>query len=79
MAGYVVPTELFQPFSSQRDFFLWSLKSMSVSFRAKDQSQEASQSPLYSGVVEATVQPAVGVRGGFKMKNDGVMRLNYRR
>ena len=37
---------------------------MSVSFRAKDQSQAASHSPLYSGVAEATVQPAVGVRGG---------------
>ena len=32
LADYVVPTEFFQPFSSQRDFFLWSLKNMSVSF-----------------------------------------------
>ena len=27
------------PFSSQGDFFLWSLKNMSVSFRVKDQCQ----------------------------------------
>ena len=64
LAGYVVPTEFFQPFSSQRDFFLWSLKNLSVSFRVKDQSQATSHSPVYSGVAEAAVQPAVGVRGG---------------
>ena len=29
------------PFSSQGDFFLWSLKNMSVSFRVKDQCQAA--------------------------------------
>ena len=47
LAGYVVRSECFQPFSSQRDFFfLWS------------------QSPVYSGVAEAAVQPAVGIRGG---------------
>ena len=54
----------FQPFPSQRDFFLWSLKNMSVSFRVKDQSQAASRSSAYSGVAETAVQPAVGVRGG---------------
>ena len=37
---------------------------MSVSFRVKDQSQAASHSAVYSGVAEAAVQPAVGVRGG---------------
>ena len=64
LAGYVVLTEFFfQPFSSQRNFFLWSLKNMSVSFRVKDQSQAASCSPVY-GVAEAEVQPAVGIRGG---------------
>ena len=67
MVGYVVPTEFFQPFSSQREFFLRSLKNMSVSFKVKDQSQAASHNPLYSGVAEAAVQPAVGVRGGVKM------------
>ena len=36
MAGYVVPTEFFHFFSSQRDFFLKSLKNMFVSFSAKD-------------------------------------------
>ena len=51
------------PFSSQGDFFLWSLKKMSVSFRVKDQCQAASHGPVYSGVAEAEVQPAVGVRG----------------
>ena len=48
------------PFSSQGDFFLWSLKNMSVSFRVKDQCQAASHYPVYSGVAQA----AVGVRGG---------------
>ena len=52
------------PFSSQGDFFLWSLKNMSVSFRVKDQCQAASHCPVYSGVAQAEVQPAVGVRGG---------------
>ena len=37
---------------------------MWVSFRVKDQSQAASHSSVYSGVAEAAVQPAVGVRGG---------------
>ena len=64
MAGYGVLTEFFQPFSSQRDFFLWSLKNMFVSFRVKGQSQAASHSSVYSGVAEAAVQPAVGVMGG---------------
>ena len=36
MAGYVVPTEFFHTFSSQRDFFLKSLKNMSASVRMKD-------------------------------------------
>ena len=36
---------------------------MSVSFRVKDQCQAASHGPVYSGVAEAEVQPAVGVRG----------------
>ena len=64
LAGYDHPTEFFQPFSSQRDFFLWSLKNMSVSFRVKGQYQAASHSPVYSGVAQAAVQPAVGARGG---------------
>ena len=38
------------PFSSQGDFFLWSLKNMSVSFRVKDQCQAAFHCPVYSGV-----------------------------
>ena len=46
------------------DFFLWSLKNMSVSFRVNDQCLAASHSPVYSGVAEAEVQPAVDVRGG---------------
>ena len=54
----------FEPFSSQRDFSLWSLKNMSVSFRVEDQYQAASHSPVYSGVAEEAVRPAVGVRGG---------------
>ena len=37
---------------------------MSVSFRVKDQSKEASHNAVYSGVAKAAVQPAVGVRGG---------------
>ena len=37
---------------------------MSVCFRVKDQTQAASHSLMYSGVAEAEVQPAVGVRGG---------------
>ena len=61
LATYVVSTEFCQPFSSQGDFFLWSLKNMSVSFRVKDQSQAASPSPVYSGVAGAAVQPGVGV------------------
>ena len=52
------------PFSNQGDFFLWSLKNMSVSFRVKDQCQAASHCPVYSGGAQAEVQPAVGVRGG---------------
>ena len=52
------------PFSSQGDFFLWSLKNMSVFFRVKDQCQAAFHCPVYSGVAQAEVQPAVGVRGG---------------
>ena len=64
MACCVVPTEFFSlPFSSHGDFSLWSLKNMSVSFRVKDQCQAASHCPVYSGVAEAEVQPAVGVRG----------------
>ena len=42
MNWLVAATELFfQPFSSQGDLFLWSLKNMSVSFRVKDQCQAA--------------------------------------
>ena len=37
---------------------------MSVSFRVKDQCQAAFHCPVYSGVAQAEVQPAVGVRGG---------------
>ena len=62
--SYGVSTEFFQPFSSQRDFFLWSLKNMSVFFRVKDQFQAASHSPVYSGVAEGGVQPAVGAGEG---------------
>ena len=49
MAGYVV----------QNEFFF--LKNMLVSFRVKDQCQAASHCPVYSGVAQAEVQPAVGV------------------
>ena len=54
----------FQPFSSQRDFSLWSLKNMSVSFRVEDQYQATSHSPVYFGVAEVAVRPVVHVRGG---------------
>ena len=37
---------------------------MSVSFRVKDQCQAAFHCPVYCGVAQAEVQPAVGVRGG---------------
>ena len=37
---------------------------MSVSFRVKDQCQAAFYCPVYCGVPQAEVQPAVGVRGG---------------
>ena len=37
-------------FSSQGDFFLWSLNNMSVSFRVKDQFQAAFHCPVYSMV-----------------------------
>ena len=37
---------------------------MSVSFRVKDQCQAAFYCPVYCGVAQADVQPAVGVRGG---------------
>ena len=37
---------------------------MSVSFRVEDQYQAASHCPVYSGVAEEAVRPAVGVRGG---------------
>ena len=65
LAGYVVPTELFSAIlQSKRLLFLWSLKNMSVFLGVKDQYQAASHSPVYSGVAEVAVQPAVGVRGG---------------
>ena len=43
---------------------MWSLKNMSVSFRVKDQCQAAFHCPVYCGVAQAEIQPAVGVRGG---------------
>ena len=42
---------------------MWSLKNMSVSFRVKDQFQAAFHCPVYCGVAQADVQPAVSVRG----------------